>query len=94
MNTKEVEKLENFHKEVEENFKNKKPLGISINTCCVCAAGYNPKFRTTAENWISKLSNIKSTSEQFSPNDMNLLVINLFIYLPLHRYQCTNIPKC
>ena len=78
MNTKEVEKLEKFHKEVEENFKKNKKSGISINTCCVCAAGYNPKYRTTAENWISKLSNIKSTSEQFSPDDMNLLVVNLF----------------
>lgn len=78
MNNNEIKKIQNFKKNINVKAKERKKGRVYIDSCFVCPAGYNPKFKTTAENWISKFRNIKVNSRQLNPNQMNLLVINLY----------------
>ncbi|MBQ8459883.1 hypothetical protein IJ541_07260 [bacterium] len=78
MNDDEKDGIKKHKEESRKKYINSDKKGVFIDFYSVCPAGTNKKYRTTAENWISKISNIKAKSEQFKLNKMNILVINLF----------------
>lgn len=78
INGDEKNKIIQHKQKIEENNAKRTKKGIHIDYLTVCPAGSRDKYKTVAENWIDKISSIKSNSEQFSDNKMNLLVVNLF----------------